>query len=320
MFPAIDEIHKRARSLSRRIVYPNPADVRVLEAASTIAQLEIAHPILLGDRARIEGELRSQGIRRGDIEVLEPDPAATGKYVEILLEDLRAQGLRALELEEKLGDPIEYAAAMVRAGDADGFIAGPGSGREGQGLGRTLALNVSGMSSACRCFLVIRPPGGQSEALLFADGLNMATPAGHELAEIALEASRCGHRLFGFHPRVGFIAPSVVASLERPNRFESAGDTLEGRVEEAVATLKARDSHLAVDRQLHGRVLADGRSNTYVFADSQPGNLQYNLEKAFKGSRVIGPLLQGLDTPANELGAGCTVEDVIDVSAVTVLA
>ena len=320
MFPAIDEIRQRARSLSRRIVYPNPADVRVLEAAGTISQLEIAHPILLGDLVWIERELRIRGIRRGDIEVVEPAPAATRKYVELLLEDLRAQGVRAVELEEKLGDPIEYAAAMVRAGDADGLIAGPGSGKEGERLGRTLALDVSGMSSACRCFLVIPPPGRQSEALLFADGLNMATLAGHELAGIALEASRCGRRLFGFEPRVGFIAPSVVASLERPNRFESAGDTLGGRVEEAIATLKARDSHLAVDRQLHSRVLSDGLSNTYVFADSQPDNLQYDLEKSFEGSRVIGPLLQGLDTPANELSAGCTVEDVIDISAITILA
>ena len=239
MFPAIDEIRRRARSLSRRIVYTNPADVRVLEAAGTIAQLEIAHPILLGDRARTERELRIRGVRRGDIEIAGPDPAATRKYVEILLEDLRAQGVRAVELEEKLGDPIEYAAAMVRAGDADGLIAGPGSGKESQRLGRSLALDVRGMSSACRCFLVIPPPDGQSEALLFADGLNMATPSGHELAEIALEASRCGRKLFGFEPRVGFIAPSVVASLERPNRFESAGNTLGGRVEEAIATLKA---------------------------------------------------------------------------------
>ena len=319
MFPAIDEIRQRARALSRRIVYTNPADVRVLEAAGTISQLEIAHPILLGDLVWIERELRIRRIARGDIEVVEPAPATTRKYVEILLEDFRAQGVRAVELEEKLGDPIEYATAMVLAGDADGLVAGPGSGKESRGLRQTRALNVSGMSSAWRCFLVIRPPGGQSKALLFADGLNMATPAGHELAEIALEASRCGRNLFGYEPRVGFIAPSVVASLKRPNRFESAGDTLGGRVEEAIATLKARDSDLAVDRQLHSWVPSDGLSNTYVFADSQPGNLQYDLEKSFGASRVIGPLLQGLDTPANELGAGCTVEDVIDISAITIL-
>ena len=118
---------------------------------------------------------------------------------------------------------------------------------------------------------------------------------------------------------MGFLAPSVVASLEQRNRFESAADMLEGRVKQAIDTLRAREASLEVDRQLHKEVSYDSTANTYVLADRHPGNHQSSLENAFKGARVVGPILRGFDIPANELGMGCSVEDVIDVSAITVL-
>ncbi len=317
-YPAIDEIRQRAASVSRRIVYPNPQDKRVLEAIGTISRQGIARPILLGDAAEIDTELRGRGLFGVGIEVVDPDSGRAQAYADILLEDLRAQGFLKRELREKLKDPTEYAAAMVRAGDADGLVAGPVSIEGHTGLEAVAGLGI-GQGVGCRCFLLALPEWGGRDALLIADGMAMATPRPFELAEIALEACRCGRELFQRESTVGFIAPSVVASLSRRNRFESAVDLLEGRVHQAIDTLRARDSDLAVDRKLHSRLGSNGSSNTYVLADRQPGNPRFQLESGFEGARVVGPFLRGLSGPANVLGMGCSVEDVIDISAITAL-
>ena len=238
-------------------------------------------------------------------------------YIDILLEDLRAQGFQRFELRQKLKDPTEYAAAMVRAGDAHGLIAGPGTTEGQRRLEGAAGLSIGG-GIRCRCFLVAFPEGNRN-ALLIADGMDQATPRPFELAEIAREACRCSRELLQSELQVGFLALSVVASLERRNKFESALDMLEGRVEQAISTLEAREAGLEIDRQLHIGFPADGVSNIYVLADRGPGNHQYELEREFEGCRVVGPILRGFDISVNELGMECSVEDVIDLSAITIL-
>ncbi len=317
MFPAIDEIRQRASALSRRIVYPHPHDSGVFEALGAILGQGIAQPILIGNKPRIESQLRVRGLSPVDIEIVDPDSPRADVYVDILLEDLRAQGFQRSELRQKLKDPTEYAAAMVRSGDAYGLVVGPRSTNR-----RRLedAAGLSGRRGArCRCFLVAFPAGG-GNALLIADGMTLATPRPFELAEIALEACRCSRELLQSELRVGFLAPSVVASLERRSGFESALESLKRRVKQAIDTLESREAGLEVDRQLHTGFPANGTSNIYVFADRQAGNHRYQLESAFEGARVVGPILRGFDASVNELGMGCSVEDVIDLSAITALA
>ncbi len=316
MFPAIDAIRQRAASVSRRIIYPNPQDGRVFEAIGIVSQQRIAHPILLGDRVRIESELRTRGLSPPDIEIVEPDALRAARYADILLDGLRAQGFQKSEALEKLKIPIEYAAAMVRAGDADGLVAGPESPVGQARLEAAVGLSP-GAGPRCRCFLIAPSDDGPRNAFLIVDGISHATPRPLELAEIALQACRCSRRLFQSQPRVGFLAPSVVASLGRHNRFRSASETLEGRVNEAIDTLLVRDAALGVDRQLHTGIPANGTTDIYILADRQPGRPQ--LESAFEGARVVGPILTGFEAPANALGLVCSVEDVIDVTAITSL-
>ncbi len=318
MFPAIDGIRQRSSSLARRIVYPNPQDQRVLEAIDTISRQGIAHPILIGDKPWIESELRTREISLIGFEFVDPDSGRADVYVDILMEDLRAQGFQKSELRQRLKDPTEYAAAMVRARDAHGLVAGPGSADGQKGLEGAAGLSV-GHGPRCRCFLIAFPEGDPRNGFLVAEGMAMAPPRPFELAEIALEACRCGRELLQTESRVGFLAPSVVASLGAHSRFESAADMLEGRVKQAIDTLQAREAGLVVDRELHSGFPANGSANIYVLSDRQPGNHRYSLERAFEGARIVGPILRGLDTPANELRMGCSVEDVIDVSAITAL-
>jgi phosphate acetyltransferase len=317
MFPAIDEIRQRAASFSRRIVYSNPQDERVLEALGAISRKRIARPVLIGDRPGIESQLRTRGLSPVDVEIVDPDSGRADVYVDVLLEGLRAQGFQRSELLQKLKDPTEFAVAMVRAGDAHGLVAGPGSTDGQRRLEGASGLSV-GRGTRCRCFLVAFPEGGRN-AIVIADGTALATPRPFELAEIALEACRCSRELLQSELRVGFLAPSVVAPLGRRNRFDSAHDLLEGRVEQAINTLGARDAGLELDRQLHTCFPSNGTSNIYVLTDRQPGDYRCQLECAFEGARVVGPILRGFDTSVNELGIGCGVEDVIDLSAITVL-
>ena len=318
MFPAIDAIRQRASSVFRKVAYPNPQDQRVLEAISSISQQEIAHPILIGDKPWIESQFQGRKLLLGDIEIVDPNSGRAGVYADILLDNLRAQGFRESELRQRLKDPTEYAAALVRAGDAHGLVAGPGTAEGQSGLEGTAGFSV-GHGAQCRCFLVAFPRGDPRSSLLIADGLFMAPPRPFELAEIALEACRCNRELLQSESRVGFLAPSVVVSLGKHSRFESAADMLGGRVKQAIDTLQAREAGLLVDSQLHTGFPADGSANVYVLCDRQGGNPRYSLEREFEGARVVGPFLRGLETPANELGPGCSVEDVIDVSAITAL-
>ena len=317
MYPAIEEIRRRASSVSRRIVYPSP-DERVIQALGTILQDGVALPILLGNKPSIESELRRHRLSESGLEVVDPNSERPDGYVDIMLETLRAQGIQQTELRQRLKDPAEYALAMVRGGDAHGLVAGPAAPERRKRRDGAVGLNA-GRGRPCRCFLVALPEDDPRNALLFADGMTVAAPRPFELAEIALEACRCVRELFQTESKVGFLAPSVVASLGRQNKFDSAADLLECRVEQAIDTLQARDADLAVDRKLYSRIPTDGSSNIYVFVDRQPGNPGYQIGEMFDGARVVGPFIRGLDRPLNEVGIGCSVQDVIDITAITVL-
>ena len=298
-----------------------------------IAREGIAHPVLLGDPARIKERARQSAFGGAGFEVCEPGSQKIEAYASMLGGEWKAKGIREVETRRRLEDPAEFAAAMVRSGDADGLVAGPPTDEQASHVTSILSISLSSkISRVCRFFLVALPRESdhKGDGLLFADSGSVGTASPFQLADIAIDAAGQTRHLLGCEPRVQFLALGVVASLQTRNRYQSAETALHDRVARAIETVKAREISLVVDRRLQTEVPCPrGTSgsdpnpsvapNTFVLPDMQAGNLGYQLHRFFPGSHVVGPLLQGLAWPANEVGVECTVEDIVNITAITAL-
>ena len=333
MFEVFEAIRKRAAVSPKRIVFPGSGDGRILEAAGLITREGIAHPVLLGDSTWIKERARESGVGSAGFEVCEPERRKIEAYASMLGGEWKAKGIRKVEACRRLEDLTEFAAAMVRSGDADGLVAGPPTDEQASDLTSTLSIGLSSeISIMCRFFLVALPAKNdlKGAGLLFADSGSVGAASPSQLANIAINAARRTRQLLGCEPRVQFLTLGVVASLQTRNRYESAETDLHDRVVRAIETIEAREVGLLVDRRLHTEVPYPGGTsgsepdssappNTFVLPDMQAGNFGYQLHQLFPGSQVVGPLLQGLVRPANEVGVECSVKDIVNITAITAL-
>jgi len=326
----IDFIRKSAAKERRRIVFSESQDPRILQAAAIISREAIASPVLVGNPKKVQASARSMGLSLSGIDILETDSATTARYAAQQLEGWRSQGTTVIEARRRLEDPVYFAAAMVRAGDADGLV---GSGPQ-PAFKRAAILSVgleSQSLTVSRYFLMALPADrpGRAGAVVFADSGDSGTPTGAHLAAIALAAAANVRRLLKCEPRVAFLSFSPVASLDFKNRFKSAESELHDRVMQASRTLRVRGPGLILDEKLQTDVAftEDGTTgvptscgaNTLVFADTEPGNLGHRLAQRVEGARVLGPMFQGLARPANNLPSRYSVEDVVDLTAITAI-
>jgi phosphate acetyltransferase len=323
----LERIKSNARKYNKRIVLPEGSEERTLKAADILIKEGIAQIILLGSPDEIMNEAGKHNLSAIEkATIIDPrNHSEKDRYIELMVELRKNKGLTHDEAAKLITDPLYLATLMIKAGDADGEVAGA-INSTGDVLRPAFQYvkTKPGISVVSGAFIMILKDKnyGEDGLMVFADCAVHPDPTESELAEIAVATAGTARAIAGFEPRVAMLS------------FSSKGSAKHPLVDKVVnATRIARE--MAPDLQIDGELQADaaiiekigqskapgstiaGRANVLVFPSLESGNIAYKLVQRLAGAGAIGPVLQGMAAPINDLSRGCSVSDIVNLVAIT---
>ena len=321
----LDDICNASREACPRIVLSEGADPRVIEAALRAKADGLATPVLVGNEQDIRDQLAKQnGLDQFEVH----DPFTSKKLDEFAaayFELRRHRGVSADDALKAMQTGLGFAAMMVRRGDADGTIGGAvATTAETVRTALQIISKADDVDVVSSCFLMLLKEPFQ-RPVVFADCGLIMQPTSQELANIAIASAKSLKALAGQEPRVAMLSFSTMGSAD-PDAHESIN-----RIRKAIELIKERAPDLVVDgeiqfdaaiipeiaaRKAPSSVL-QGDANVFVFPSLSAGNLGYKIAERIGGAIALGPILQGLAHPANDLSRGCSAQDVYQMIAIT---
>ena len=323
----LQTIIENAKSLGKTIVLPEGTEERTLKAANEVLRQGIARIILLGNVEEIEGKAKAWGLEFiAQAKLVDPKTCEKrDAYADLMVEIRKTKGLTREQALNQLNDPLYMAAVMVKAGDADGEVAGADNAT-GDVLRPAFQYvkTLPGISVVSGAFLMILPDTqwGENGLFVFADCAVHPNPTAEELAQIAVATAQTTRAIAKMEPRVAMLSFSTKGSAKHE---------MVDKVVRATELARQIDPTLLIDGELQadaaiveaigqkkspGSKIA-GKANVLVFPTLEVGNIAYKLVQRLAGAEAIGPVLQGMAAPINDLSRGCSVEDIVNLVAIT---
>ncbi len=330
MANVFDKLIEKAKHTNKKIVLTESEDPRVIEAAGKAASMDLCKVMLLGKEEELKSHFSEVALK--NITFIDTSVAneKSAEYASVLYELRKAKGMTEERANELVKDKLTYAMLMIKTGDADGVVSGAITHTADVLRPAFQIVKVKpGISKVSSVFIMESPDGlkyGENGFLIFADcGVN-PNPTDEDLAEIAILSSETAKKLCGMNPRVALLSYSTKSGDEMTDENVC-------KVKRAVEILKQKAPELEVDGELQSdaalvesvaKIKAPnskvaGHANVLIFPDLNAGNIAYKLVQRLAGVQAVGPILQGLNAPVNDLSRGTSADEIVLCMAITTL-